>query len=102
MTIPSFSSGPFSSNLVSVIRYPLPNVAATATDSPQDKTPCISPKAVYTPDAVPPDSWVGKGPRTARTDLEVKVDKKGKEHDPVVIRSGGDDADKAAIEAVRR
>ena len=77
----------------------IPDVAA---DEPQTKPPCDRPKAIYTPDALPPDSWVGKAPKSAVTHLDITIDKKGKVHDPVVIESGGPDVDKAAIEAVRR
>jgi TonB family protein len=68
----------------------------------QDKPPCKAPKAVYAPDPVPPDSWTGKAPKKAEVELQITVDKKGKVHDPVVIRSAGKDADKSAIEAVRQ
>jgi TonB family protein len=34
--------------------------------------------------------------------FDLMVDKKGKVHDPVVIRSGGNDVDKQAADTVRR
>jgi TonB family protein len=74
---------------------------ASGTDNAQ-KTPCNPPKAVSTPDPLPPDSWVGKAPKSASTQLELVVDKKGRIHDARVIRSGGSDVDKAAIEGVRQ
>jgi periplasmic protein TonB len=77
-------------------------VVSTAADEPERNPPCKPPQAVFTPDPHTPDSWGRKGPRTAFTQLELMVDTKGKAHDPVVIRSGGDDVDKAAVEAVRR
>ena len=76
-------------------------IRAVAAEEAQDKVPCDPPKAIHTPDPVPPESWVGRAPKNAEIRLEVTVDKKGKVHDPVVIKSGGHDADKSAIEAVR-
>lgn len=73
-----------------------------AKQESQTKSPCAPPNAVFTPAASPPPSWERKGPKSAITLLEVTVDKKGKVHDLLVIQSGGDDADKEAIEAVRR
>jgi TonB family protein len=76
--------------------------AAGASDEAQNKQSCTHPVPVFAPDPKPPGSWVGKGPKTASTKLEVTVDKKGDVRDPVVIESSGDDVDKAAIDAVLR
>ena len=66
------------------------------------KPPCKPPKPTFTPDPLPPASWEGKGPKTAITGFDLIVDKKGKVHDPVVIRSGGNDVDKQATDSVRQ
>jgi TonB family protein len=76
-------------------------VPTVATDEPPSETPCTPPKPVVTPPAAPPSSWVGKGPKHGEAQLEIRVDKKGHVHDPIVIQSGGPDVDKATIEAVR-
>ncbi len=69
--------------------------------SPQ-KPPCKPPKVVSNPPASPPDSWAGRGPKSALTRLELTVDKKGRVKNPVVVQSGGKDVDKQAMEAVQR
>jgi TonB family protein len=72
-----------------------------AKSESQNKSNCEPPKAIFSPSPLPPASWQGTGPKSAVTQLELMVDKKGKVHDPRVIQSGGDDVDKQAIEAVR-
>ena len=76
--------------------------APPAKQESVQKPPCKPPKSTFAPDPLPPPSWEGKGPKTAITMVDLVVDKKGKVHDPVVIRSGGDDVDKQAIDSVRR
>jgi TonB family protein len=76
--------------------------APTAKQESAQKPPCKSPKPTFTPDPLPPASWEGKGLRTAITILDLLVDRKGKVHDPVVVRSAGDDVDKQALDSVRR
>ena len=76
------------------------NPAATTKQESSQKQPCQPPKPKSTPDPLPPASWEGKGPKTALTILRVTVDKKGKVHNPVVVRSGGKDVDKQATDAV--
>ena len=71
------------------------------TSQPQESEPCTRPKPVFTPDPTPPDGWFGKGPKTARTTLEMTIDKKGRVLDPKAINSGGKDVDARAIEAVK-
>ncbi len=66
------------------------------------KTPCKAPKVVFNPPPSPPDSWLGKGPKSATTRLELTVDKRGKVKNPTVIQSGGKDVDRQAMEAVRQ
>jgi protein TonB len=78
------------------------DTAAQPATREAHNSPCKPPKAVFQPPASPPASWERKGPKSAQTLLEITVDKKGFVHDPVVIRSGGDDVDKEAINAVRR
>jgi TonB family protein len=73
-------------------------------ESPQ-KPPCKQrklPKVVFNPPASPPDSWVGKGPKSAMTRLELTVDKKGRVKNLAVVQSGGKDVDRQAMEAVRQ
>jgi TonB family protein len=70
-------------------------------ESPQNP-PCKMPKVVFNPPASPPDSWVGKGPKSAMTRLELTVDKKGRVKNPAVVLSGGKDVDKQAMEVVRQ
>jgi periplasmic protein TonB len=70
-------------------------------ESPQ-KPPCKPPKVVFNPPASPPDSWLGKGPKSGMTRLELTVDKKGRVKNPAVVQSGGKDVDKGAMEAVRQ
>src|SRR5579872_487815 len=75
---------------------------AQAKPESSTKSPCKPPKPVFKPDPSPPANWVGKGPKSATTLLEVTVDTKGTVHDPLVIQSGGDDVDKEVIETVRQ
>jgi len=76
--------------------------APPAKQESGQKPPCKPPKPTFTPDPLPPASWERKGPKTAMTIFDLMVDRKGKVHDPVVIRSGGDDVDKQALDSVRR
>ena len=77
---------------------------ARASDD-QKKPPCkqqTPPKITFAANPSPPSSWMGKGPRQAKTVIEITVDTNGKVHDPRVVTSGGDDADKSALEAVQK
>jgi|SRR5579862_1817035 len=82
------------------------NSADQSTTSPKQesspKTPCKPPKVVFSPQASPPDSWIEKRPQSALIVVEVTVDKKGRVRNPTVTQSGGKDADREVIEAVRQ
>ena len=82
-------------------------IAQTSAAQPTKATsqridPCKAPKVVSSPPASPPESWLGKGPRSATTVLEITVDKKGRVRNPTVVESAGKDVDREAMEAVRR
>jgi TonB family protein len=89
--------------LSAVLCMILPEAAihVLAGSDAQSETPCSKPSLIYSPDPPPPQSWAGQGPKSAETHLEINIDKKGKVHDPIVIKSGGSDVDKEAINAVR-
>jgi TonB family protein len=81
-----------------------PSTTPPEQESPQ-KPPCKQrklPKVVFNPPASPPDSWVGKGPKSAMTRLELTVDKKGRVKNLAVVQSSGKDVDRQAMEAVRQ
>jgi TonB family protein len=88
------------STLLCVI-LPGSKIHVFADSEAQSETPCSKASLIYSPDPHPPQSWAGQGPKNAETRLEISIDKKGKVHDPVVIKSGGSDVDKEAIDAVR-
>ena len=91
-----------SAGCVAVAQESNTEAAQPAKQEPAQKQPCKPPKAIFTPDPLPPASWERKGPKAATTVLEIVVDKKGKVRDPVVVHSGGNDVDKQAMGSVRQ